>query len=152
MMPVCFAEKAVALHTASSHLKVSIAYLPPSSIPRSLRGTLRAKEISHPFPNPRRWRFFRKVRCPDPRRVAPGGARGGRLCHAELAGARVPKGVRLRPGFLAPRLRQPAAERGEQRPQPGVPVAPPGSQRHAARAPPAPGAPAWGVVSGEGPP
>lgn len=112
-MPVCFAKKkkkAVALHTVSSHVEVSIASLRlrtvccPWSIPRSLRGTLRAKAPPAPFRHPRRWRSP-KVRCPDPRRAAPEGARGGRACRAEPA-------------------RAPESRRGVP-PRPGVPSAPP---------------------------
>lgn len=74
------------------------------SIPRSLRGTLRAKAPPSPFRHPRRWRSP-KVRCPDPRRAAPEGARGGRACRAEPA-------------------RAPESRRGVP-PRPGVPSAPP---------------------------
>lgn len=60
------------------------------------------------------------------------------------------EGSRLVQGFPAPRPRQPAARRPCTRPRPGVRAAPPGSQRHAARAPPAPSAPARGGAAGEG--
>lgn len=150
-------KKAVAFHTASSPVKVSISsHLPPKCVLSLVDPTLFAGPKKFPPPSPsRRRRRYRNVRCPYRRHAAPGGARGRRAGSAELAGARDPEWGPVSPGV--PCVQRPAPGSSPpcesvQHPPPGLGAAPPYTQRHAARARPASGAPARGVASGEGAP